>query len=418
MASSPRSDSRTLLGSAVHRARFGSAQGMLERLFPLAFKGLVYPQIWEDPDVDLQALRLPPESRILTIASGGCNVLSYLTADPRQIVAVDLNPAHVALARLKLAAIMHLPNYDSFYRFFGEADEKANIAAYRRFLRDRLDPEARAYWEARALTNWGRKRISLFSRDLYRHGLLGHFIGFAHIVARLYGVDPKRLLSARSIEEQRSYFEQKLAPIFDKRVVRWMTSNKLSLFGLGIPPAQYETLLAGNPSMAQVLKGRLERLACGFPVGENYFAWQAFSRGYAPVQPGSTKDTGPLPPYLKREHFEAIRSRAGRVAVLNRSVVDQLRCEADDSLDAVVLLDAQDWMTDVQLDELWTEVTRAAKPGGRVVFRTAAPHTLLPGRIADGLLSRWTYLHRESLALGQQDRSSIYGGFHLYVRNA
>ena len=41
---------------------------------------LVYPQIWEDPEVDLAALSLAPDDRVVTIASGGCNVLTYLTA--------------------------------------------------------------------------------------------------------------------------------------------------------------------------------------------------------------------------------------------------------------------------------------------------------------------------------------------------
>ena len=150
---------------------------------------------------------------MVTIASGGCNVLSYLIAGPKQIVAVDLNRAHVALTRLKLASACHIPTHTIFYRFFGEADEKANIAAYRRFVRDRLDPETRRYWEGRDLS--GRRRISLFSRDLYHHGLLGYFIGVSHFIARCYGVNPKDIIHARSLDEQRSFFDTRLAPLFD-----------------------------------------------------------------------------------------------------------------------------------------------------------------------------------------------------------
>ena len=46
-------------------------------------QGFVYNQIWEDPDVDLEALALQPHHTLITIASGGCNVLNYLAADPR-----------------------------------------------------------------------------------------------------------------------------------------------------------------------------------------------------------------------------------------------------------------------------------------------------------------------------------------------
>ncbi|HEY8138669.1 MAG TPA: DUF3419 family protein, partial [Methylocystis sp.] len=69
------------LGAAVHRNATFSRAGALERLFTFAFKGLVYPQIWEDPVVDMEALAIRPDDHIVAIASGGCNVMSYLTAN-------------------------------------------------------------------------------------------------------------------------------------------------------------------------------------------------------------------------------------------------------------------------------------------------------------------------------------------------
>lgn len=417
MPSSTLNASKARLKKAVHRSDVATREGVLERLFTFAFKGLVYPQIWEDPDVDMEALRLTPRSRMVAIASGGCNIMSYLTANPAEITAVDLNRAHVALGRLKLLAAQRLPNYDSFYRFFGEADEKANISAYNRFLRDELDADSLAYWEGRDLTGWGRKRITLFSRDLYHHGLLGYCIGLGHLIAKLYGIDPKHIVRSRSIDEQRSFFETALAPLFEKRLVRWATSKKMSLYGLGIPPAQYDALVSASAegNMSEVLRGRLEKLACDFSIQDNYFAWQAFSRGYAPGAGEATGEAGPLPPYLKREHFDEIRERSSRVRVLNRNFTEHLQSEQENSLDAYVLLDAQDWMTDAQLNALWSEVTRTARPGARVVFRTAAEPTLLPGRVVDAILDHWTYEEDISLRLGRKDRSSIYGGFHLYV---
>jgi S-adenosylmethionine-diacylglycerol 3-amino-3-carboxypropyl transferase len=406
--SSPLSVSKRQLRHAVHQNKAASSAGMLERCFTFAFKSLVYPQIWEDPAVDMQALALGPDSRVVTIASGGCNVLAYLTADPAQITAVDLNRAHIALTRIKVAAAQHLPNYDTFYRFFGEADHKANLLAYKRFLRHRLDPHTLAYWQGRDLTL--RRRITLFSRDLYHHGLLGYTVGLGHLIARAYGIDLKELTRTKSLEEQRTFFDRTVAPLFDKRLVKWVTKKRISLYGLGIPPAQYAALAAaGNGDMASVLRARLERLACGFAMSENYFAWQAFSRGYP------TGESGPLPPYLDRANFDAIRARAGRVCVLHRSVTDHLATEPSGSLDAYVLLDAQDWMGDAQLNALWGEMTRTARPGARAVFRTAAEFSPLPGRVRDEVLRRWHYDAERSLELSAKDRAAIYGGFHRYV---
>ncbi len=326
MAVLPRpSETSKRLSSAVHRSKAASWEGLLERAFTFAFRGLVYPQIWEDPDVDMRALALKPGSRLITIASGGCNVLSYLVADPKEIVAVDLNRAHIALTRLKLAAARHLPSYNDYYRFFGEADARTNIAAYDQFLADRVDPATRAYWQGRDLL--GRRRISLFARDIYRHGLFGRFIGFGHWVAKLYGVDPGHLVRATSLGEQKAFFDRALGPLFDKRFIRWATSLTPSLYGLGIPPAQYEALaLAGGGTMANVLRQRLERLACAFPLSENYFAWQAFARSYGPGE------GAPLPPYLMRAHFEDVRDRAERVRVIHRSFTEHLASERSGQL--------------------------------------------------------------------------------------
>jgi len=71
-----------LLEKAAHQRPATTRRGALERLFTLMFQGFVYNQIWEDPEVDLAALELKPHHRVLTIASGGCNVLNYLAADP------------------------------------------------------------------------------------------------------------------------------------------------------------------------------------------------------------------------------------------------------------------------------------------------------------------------------------------------
>ena len=91
------------LKAAVHRSRPLTRAGVLERMFTLAFSKLVYPQIWEDPVVDMQALDIGPGDQDIAIASGGCNVLSYLIADPAGVTAVDLNGAHIALGSSRSA---------------------------------------------------------------------------------------------------------------------------------------------------------------------------------------------------------------------------------------------------------------------------------------------------------------------------
>ncbi|WP_292238431.1 DUF3419 family protein [Mesorhizobium sp.] len=393
------------VGKAVYQNRALSKDGISERLFAFLFSGLVYPQIWEDPDVDMDAMQLGAGHRVVTIASGGCNILAYLTRSPARIDAVDLNAAHIALNRMKLEAVRHLPSQGDLFRFFGAADTSHNSEAYDRFIAPHLDPVSRHYWERR---NWrGRRRIAVFDRNFYQTGLLGLFIAMGHRVAKLFGVDPAGIMKAENIGEQRRFFNEELAPVFDKKLLRWATSRKASLFGLGIPPAQYDSLItSGDGSMASVLKARLEKLACDFPLKNNYFAWQAFARRYP--QPGD----------LEQRNYRTIRANTERVAIHHANLIKFLAGKDAASVDRFVLLDAQDWMTDDLLNDLWTEITRTASVGARVIFRTAAEPSLLPGRVSSSLLDQWRYEAEASREFSARDRSAIYGGFHLYVKRA
>lgn len=400
------------LKSALLQHRAFSKQGLSERFFGLLFSGLVYPQIWEDPSVDMEAMELKPDHRLVTIGSGGCNMLAYLSRGPESIDVVDLNPHHVALNRMKLAAFRHLPDHASVIQLLARHNLRANSSLFDRYIAPNLDSFTLNYWQKRTLN--GKRRIRVFNGNFYRTGLLGRFITTAHVLARLHGVKLTEFTRMQSLAEQQAYFDQNIAPLFEKPFIRWLTSRKSSLFGLGIPPQQYDELasVSANGSITPVLKERLEKLACHFSLKDNYFAWQAFARRY----PG--QDEGALPDYLKAEYYPLIRSHADRVSVHHASFTELLAKKEAASVDRYVLLDAQDWMSDQQLNDLWSEITRTASVGARVIFRTAAEKSVIEGRLQPMIASEWTYLQERSAKLHAQDRSAIYGGFHIYEKRA
>lgn len=403
---------KELLKRAVHGHgnKVTSKRGFQERMFTWAFSGFVYPQIWEDPEIDIPALKIDSASRIMTICSGGCNVMNYLTEMPQSVTAIDLNPAHVALGRLKIAALKHLPDYESFFLFFGCADSPKNIENYDRYIAPHLDNFSREFWEKKIFPH-GR-RINLFKKNIYKFGLLGKFIGMVHLVAKIYGKDPKDILKARDMDEQRKIFNSTLAPLFDKKFVKFMCAQPESLYGLGIPPAQFDDLNeAANGNMANLLKARLEHMACDFPIDTNYFAWQAFGRGY------DRKHKKAVPRYLAPENYEKLKEAVQGAQVVHFSITDFLNNQSENSFDCYVFLDAQDWMTDEQLNDLWSAVLRTATDGARVIFRTAGIESPLTHALKHDTLSPWEYNSKKATEDNERDRSSIYGGFHVYTLN-
>lgn len=398
------------INAAVRRQGSNRKEALLDRLFAFWFTQFVYNQIWEDPDVDLAALAIGPACRVVTIASGGCNVLSYLAADPAEIVAVDLNPAHVALTRLKISALQHLPDYESFYQFFGLARDRANVALYDTHLRARLDDATRSFWDRRTLL--GRRRITFFAKGLYRQALLGKFIGFLHGFARLLGQHPSRILAARSLAEQRAIFDIEIEPLFRTGIVRLLSRQPFILYSLGIPPSQFASLADDSSGdLAALYHDRVRHLACDFALSDNYFAWQAFGRRY------DSDAGGPLPPYLQRRNYDAIRGRLSRLVTHTASMTDWLAGEPAESCDRYVLLDSVDWMDAPTLRALWRQIQRTARPGARVVFRTAGARSPLEQLLTPGALDGWRCHVEEGRGFLAHDRSAIYGGFHLYSRD-
>lgn len=256
-----------LLETAVHHHAATSREGVLERLFTLWFDGFVYNQIWEDPRVDLEALQLSADSRVLTISSGGCNVLNYLARSPHSITAVDLNRYHIYLTRLKLAALEHLPSYAEFFRFFGHADDKLNLDNYDKYISRHLDDATRDFWEGGFwLTRRLRgPRINYFAKNLYNYARNGYYLRFFHTFAKAIGCDPARILQASSMAEQEQLFNETIALFFDNGFIKTVGKLPLTLFGLGIPPQQYGKMndeYAGG--MIEMYRARAKRLACSF----------------------------------------------------------------------------------------------------------------------------------------------------------
>ncbi|MDX1351872.1 MAG: DUF3419 family protein [Thiomicrorhabdus sp.] len=405
---------KTLLDSAVNNRSVFSRKGFLDRLFTAWFDRLVYPQIWEDPEVDIRALQIDCHSRIFTISSGGCNVLNYLTEQPESIEVVDLNEAHIALIKLKLAAIEHLPNSEAFFDFFGRANLVKNLDRYQAYIKPNLDAKTLAYWESKERP-WSKKRIEYFTNGFYQHGLLGHFIGLIHWTGKRLGYDISKVMQARTIQEQQQQFDQYVAPIFDTKLLNFLCNRSVVMYSLGIPPAQFDEMDKESKNsqmgMHNLLKERARKLTCDFPLDENYFAWQAFNREY------DIKHRKAVPRYLKQSAFGVLQNNQHKVNVTHTSMTERLKSLPDNSLNAYLFLDAQDWMDEYQLTELWQEVNRTAMPDARVVFRTAGETSPLENKLPDELLVQWQTNTESNQKWTKQDRSGIYGGVHLYIRN-
>jgi S-adenosylmethionine-diacylglycerol 3-amino-3-carboxypropyl transferase len=401
-------ESTVIIRDAVEFNSPYSIDGILERIFSLWFNHFVYNQIWEDPKVDVAALEIDSKSRILTIASGGCNVLNYLNMRPRHIYAVDVNRNQLQFARLKLTALRYLPDYESFLNFYGYADKQLNIENYYNFLRSHLDREARQFWEYRSRLK--KPKILYFHRNVYRYGLMGYFIRVLHWFACNLGPDPAQLLSISCPKEREEFFESKYAPIFRHWSIKFLGRFPFFLYCLGIPPQQFREVKKDcNGSLSELYFERIKRLICTFPIENNYFAWQALDCRY------NCEDQESLPDYLQQANYDKIKAHADNVSYHLQSTTNFLKTKPANSINRYVFLDSMDWMNNDAIAELWAEVARTGQPASRIIFRTGSRVSPVEKALPESLMNRFQYEEERSKELHEQDRSALYGGFHLYI---
>ena len=384
----------------------------LNKLFNWATDRVVYSQMWEDPEVDRRFLDIRSHHRIVGIASAGCNPLTYLLDEPTEVVGIDLSHHHLALAKLKLAALRHLPGYEDFFAMFANGADSANPQRYRDCLRGTLDPATRHYWDEPTLG--GAQRIDVFAKGLHQRSAVGRAIGAAHFWAKLNSCDMHSVLEARDLSHQREAFERNIAPLFKGFFITCLAKAPFTLYPLGIPAEQRDTISrTSHDDVLGWLRGRIEHLACSFPVRDNYFAWQVFGQGY------ELEDRIAIPPFLTAENYRVLRERADRITFRHGRLTEYLASRDRGSVNRFVLLDAQDWMTSAEVQGLWNAIDHCADTtDSRLIFRTAGNLQSFTSKLAQWPMQNWHYLESESIAATLQDRSGLYGGVHIMQKTS
>lgn len=330
------------------------------RLPDAAEDALHFAQVREDPELEILALAVGADQTAVVVGSGGCTVLSLLAAGAGRIVAVDVNPAQNHVLELKLAAVTGLSRGRAV-RFLGgwPMPATARLAAYRR-IRDRLTTEARGYWDARPRA---------VARGVLEAGKTERYLRASARLLRL--IHPRgrieRLLACASVEEQRGLYEGE-----------WNNRRWRALFVLVGGKAALKRVYrpdffrhAGEARYAGHFRERLEHTLTRIPVAGNYFLHQLLTGRY-PADPEA------LPRYLACPG--GLDGATERLRIVDGGFAGCLATMPDCSVDAFALSNICEWMPPAEVDALFAEIHRTARPGARVVFRNFVGWTEVPER--------------------------------------
>jgi len=303
--------------------------------------------MWEDTDLNADLLAPRPGERVLCIASAGENALAY-AACGADVLALDVNPAQVHLARLKRQTLLRSPG--DYAPLFGDGRYPAFAA-----LLPRLDlpPGTLEHW---------RERADSFEESFHLHGAAGRPLRWVRAFVRSRGGLPalERLLECRDVAESHALWREELAPrLLAPDLARAVAQRPfLRLFGV---PAEQAAALRDYD---RVLARRLDEVFSHTLLRDNPWMQLATLHRYATP-----------PAHLRPRRLDAMRRGARRLRVEVGDVAAHLAGRPE-TYDAVDLLDAPDWLQGDALERLFRRAARGLAPGGRLLLRSVGSHTL------------------------------------------
>lgn len=346
---------------------------------------LLYSQCWEDLDCARAALRIRPGHQVLAIAAAGDNVLGMLIDDAARIVAVDVNPAQIAVTELKAAALCHL-DADDLHAFVGLRPEPDRWAVYRR-LRPRLSEASRHFWDSH--------------RRLIDGGILsaGRFERYVRLFRRLVlPVVPGRramqeILAAKDVETQRQVYAQRWDTARWRLLFRMFFSRPL-LAAFGRHRSFFEHAPSGG-----IGAHFLDRVRIGLtstPLVDNPYLTYLLT--------GTYRHPRAVPDYLRAGCQPTIAARVDRVEMVTASLTDTLRGLPDRSIDAFYLSDVFELFGTDAYEQALSEIARVGRPGARLCYWNNLVLRQRPERLAGVIASHAT----EAAELHRHDRAFLY----------
>jgi S-adenosylmethionine-diacylglycerol 3-amino-3-carboxypropyl transferase len=345
---------------------------------------IAFAQVREDPLVDRKLIeRLDRPARVLMIGSGGetAALLASLPIDSLQLV--DINPAQLNLAKLKLATIQKMTTH-----------QRLGLLGH-----EPMEPAERGALLTTLLADLGLPADELGPPDLLAEFGPDHCGRYEWVFARLRELlveveeQIAALLSLSDTAEQsrRVCATGELGKQLEQAFAEAMALPTLvEIFG---PDATANRVL---PFAEHFLLQTRATLA-SYPAAENPFLHQIFLGRF----------TGPVWPWLNLPRDAKLCPVRYNCGVMQ----DFLRTQPDQSYDFIHLSNILDWIKPDQAADLLHHSWRCLSNGGIVVIRQLNSSLEIPNAS-----SELCWQHELGDQLHRRDRSFFYRALHVGMR--
>jgi len=350
------------------------------------FNRIAYSTCWEDFDIINKALKIKKGDTILSITSGGCNVLNFLIYAPRKIIAVDFNPNQNHILTLKIIAIKHL-NHEEFIELLGVVKTNKSLKIYGK-IREYLPKETQIFWDnkckiiKKGITYNGRQERYIHSIGQYLRYLKGEdvLIDF---------------LRSKSLKEQTVYFNKHLKDFSWKLYFNAVYNKPVMM----IAKDKFVFNQIEDSSYHIKFRKRVENAAINVQAKNNPFMSFALLGYYL--------DGDYYPHYLKKKNFEYLKKRADQIDIKTGPIQEILKELPTNSIDKFNLSNVLDWTSLGEFKKILQDLIRVGKHKSRFCYL----NTLMKRHIPN--FTNIKSYKKEANNLLKKDKSFLYENFEI-----
>ncbi len=250
-----------------------------------------YANVWEDPYVLREGLRVAKGEKVLSIASAGDNAFALLLDDPSLVVAVDLNEGQLYLTELKREGIKRLTQ-EEMIGFLGFRSMENRWEIYQ-LIRPSLSKQVQLYWDTQRLViEEGVIWCGKFEK--YLSSFAKRILPWIHNKNKV-----KQLFAEKSTTDQISFFENKWNTWRWRFLFKLFFSKKvMGIFGRDPAFLDQVEINVGDAIMNSAAKHLSSVYAQSNPM--LYYCLCGDFGTYLPL-------------YLKAENYDLIKSRMERL---------------------------------------------------------------------------------------------------------
>jgi S-adenosylmethionine-diacylglycerol 3-amino-3-carboxypropyl transferase len=354
------------------------------------FGRLLFAQCWEDPRMDIEALKPGPGQTLVVVTSGGCTALALALEAPEKVIAVDLNAAQSWLLHLKIAGARVL-DHSEYLELLGVRPSTRRQDLYER-CRPVMPARARAYW------NREENRLEAGVLDSGRYErYLATFRGLLRVLHGRKRI--ARLFELRGLDEQRRFYDSEWDTAAWRLFFRVFFSR--AVLGFGGLDRSFFAYVDGIPDFGAHFLGRARHVLTELPIRDNYLLAQ--------ICLGRYDESLALPPYLQPANYQRLKTAVGRIEVVTEELGTLLARLPEASVAGFAYSNVFEWVSLEAFESLLRQTHRVARAGARLCYRNLLVRRKhLPS--LDGLFNPDDELAARLL---YEDRSFVYSHFEI-----